>query len=86
MSMELCLRISFVGKDTTLDCAAFILLGGAITAYSIVAKTFIESSKIHVLTPTNKLERYVPRWYHRLLLFSVGLAGVLGGIVALLRR
>lgn len=69
-----------------LDCVVFILLGGAIAIYSIVAKTFIESSRIHVLTPTNKLERYVPRWYHRLLLFSLGLAGVLGGVFALLRR
>jgi hypothetical protein len=73
----------FAERDTPFDSVVFIAIGVAMTAYGIFAKTFIESGKIHVLTPSNKLERYIPRWYHRTLLTVLGLALVFFGFIAL---
>ena len=59
------------------DSLAFILLGCALTAYGLFAKKFTESKKLHILTPADKLERYAPRWYHRLFFVAIGSALVL---------
>jgi hypothetical protein len=78
--------LSFEGKENTFDYLIFILLGGAMAVYGLLAKTFVESSKNHILTPSNKLEKYVPRWYHRLLLTALGLTSALFGVFALFRH
>ena len=77
--------IYVAGKDTTFECVTFIVLGGAVAAYGLLAKTFIESSKLHVLTPSDKLERYVPKGYQRFLLVALGIASVLSGIFGLVK-
>ena len=66
--------ILLVRKDSTFDIVALILLGTALMVYGLFAKKFTESKKLHILTPADKLERYVPSWYHRLFFIALGLA------------
>jgi hypothetical protein len=74
-----------VSKDSAFDYVAFVLAGAGLAAYGLLAKTFIEERKLHILTPSDKLERYVPRWYQRLLLIALGIAAMVAGISKLWR-
>jgi hypothetical protein len=75
-----------VGKESTLECVVFILGGGVIAAYGLRSKKFTESSKLRILTPTNELGRYAPRWYQRLGYIALGVANVIFGILSLCGR
>jgi len=50
-----------VAKNSPFDSVAFIIIGVVIAAYGLLAKTFTESSRLRILTPTDQLEKYVPR-------------------------
>lgn len=78
-----CICFYSAGEDTPFESVIFIALGVTMTAYGFFAKTFIESGKIHVFTSSSKLENYIPRWYHRMLLIALGLALVIFGSIAL---
>ena len=73
-------------KDGTFDGVAFIIMGAGMALYGLLAKTFREDSKLHILTPTDELEKYVPRWYHRLLLIALGIGSMVCGVSELWRR
>jgi hypothetical protein len=67
-------------KGSAFDCVVFIILGAGTAVYGLLAKTFRESGRLRILTPTDELEKYVPRWYHRLLLIALGIGVMVGGI------
>jgi len=75
-----------VAKSSTFDSVAFIIIGVVIASYGLLAKTFTESSRLRILTPTDQLEKYVPRWYHRLFLVAIGIGSMIGGISTLWSR
>lgn len=80
------LCVLFGGQGSAFDNVAFILLGGALFVYALRARSFRESSKLHVLTPVKDLSEYTPKPYQRFLLAALGLAAVISSVYQLFRR